>query len=94
MVINKQETGFKFGKKPTRVIEIIDELRHKGRTYRLCKVEVDGGIYHSLRLYNGCGKFIKQFMSEPEIADELAGMYAMAATGRKETSCRRKLTIN
>lgn len=91
MVVDKQETGFKFGKKPTRVIEVIDELKHKGRTYRLCKVETGGGIYHSLRLYNGRGKFIKQFMSEPEIASDLAGMYVMAATRRVESGAVCKL---
>lgn len=81
--MDKQATGFKFGKKPTKLKEVIDEFEHNGRTYRLCKVEADGKVYDSLRLYNGRGKFIKQFMSEPEIAGQIAGMYALSATGRR-----------
>lgn len=80
--MDKQAAGFKFGRNPTRVIEVIDELNYKGRIYRVCKVEADGRLYYSLRLYNGHGKFIKQFMFEIEIAGEIAGMCAMAATGR------------
>lgn len=81
--MDKKVAGFKFGINSSKLIETIDEYRHNGRLYRLCKVEVDGQIYHSLRLYNGRGKFIKQFMTEPELAGEIAGMYALAATGRR-----------
>lgn len=80
--MQKREAGFRFGVNSTRLIRIIDETKHNGRLYRLCEVEADGRRYHSLRLYNEKGRFIKQLMTEREIAGEISGMYAVAATGR------------
>jgi len=53
-MVEKRETGFRFGK------------------YKLDVVESHGKIYLSLRLYNASGRFIKQFLFEPEVREKLA----------------------
>jgi len=62
--MDKREAGFKFGVNRTKFIRQCGELPHNGRTYKLALVEADNSPYYALRLYNGKGKFIKQFMFE------------------------------
>ena len=69
--MDRTETGFRLGKNKVEVLEQLGEVNHNGRTYRLVKVRVDGKEYISERLYNAQGKFIKQFMVEPEVGPKL-----------------------
>lgn len=69
--INKQETGFKFGKNLVQVQNEIKRVKNNGREYRLLNVMADQKPYISLRLYNAKNHFIKQFMMEPVVAREL-----------------------
>ena len=80
--MNKQAAGFKYGKNPTKLIREIGRVDHNGRAYRLCEIEADKKRYHTLRLYNGNGKFIKQLMTEPEIALQISQLYTIAAESR------------
>ncbi len=67
--IEKQITGFKFGKHRLEVLHQIAHYPHNGRTYKLLRVRTQEGLeYISLRLYNNTGRFIKQILVEPEIA--------------------------
>ncbi len=73
--INKQQAGFKFGQHRLEVIKLCGEVAHNGRTYKLLVVKThDGLLYNSLRLYNGKGKFIKQFLFEDDIAEDIGSM--------------------
>lgn len=73
--ISKQQTGFKFGKYRLQLLETIGETSYNGRTYRLVLIQTNEGYrYFSLRLYNGKGKFIKQFLFEPDVAPAIAQM--------------------
>ena len=73
--IEKQKTGFKFGKYRLKVLEEYGEIIHNGRKYKLIKVQTNDDLeYISLRLYNKNNKFIKQFLMEPEI---IAAMVVM-----------------
>lgn len=78
-VVEKQKAGFKYGYKPTKLLGIIGDVMHNGRTYRLCLLEADGLPYHALRLYNAKGRFIKQLMTEPYLASKIAKLYEKAA---------------
>jgi hypothetical protein len=50
-------------------IRVISEQRCRDRIYRLLEVTTeDGTPYYCLRLLNGRGHFIKQFLFEPEMA--------------------------
>ncbi len=70
---DKQKTGFKFGKHRLELIDTCGSLIHKGRLYRLVKVRTHDRLdYFALRLYNDKGKFIKQFLFEPEIREAIA----------------------
>ena len=76
MTINKQQTGFKFGKYRLKLIEEVAHLEHNGKAYKLVRVRThDNQDYLSLRLYNGTGKFIKQFLVEPVLAPGVAWMF-------------------
>ena len=67
-MIDKQKTGFKFGKYRLQVLKEAGEVKWDGRKYKLVKVKThDELIYWSLRLYNSRGKFIKQLLFEPQI---------------------------
>ena len=67
-MIDKQKTGFKFGKYRLQVLKEAGEVKWNGRKYKLVKVKThDELIYWSLRLYNSRGKFIKQLLFEPQI---------------------------
>ena len=81
--MDKIETGFKFGKNKVEVLEQLGEVNHNGKTYRLLKVRVDDKEYISERLYNAHGKFIKQFMLEPEVGPKLG---RLLDNGRLETA--------
>ena len=73
--MDKQKAGFKFGKHQLSVLAILGEVRHNDRTYRLVKVRTSAGEdYLSLRLYNSSGKFIKQFLMEPEVVGSIANL--------------------
>jgi hypothetical protein len=77
--INKQQAGFKFGKFRLEVLETFGEISHNGRTYRLLKVRTNDNLeYLSLRLYNGSGKFIKQMLIEPELAEAIIHLFCKA----------------
>lgn len=77
--MEKQQTGFKFGKYKLEVLEILAEVSHKGRMYKLLKVRISTGEeYLSWRLYNQRGKFIKQFLFEPEVCHLLIEAMAKA----------------
>lgn len=63
------ETGWKYGKRKVRVVQVISEHPWGGRTYRVLTVTTgEGQDYVALRLYNGRGHFIKQFLMEPQVA--------------------------
>jgi len=72
-MVERQETGFRFGKYKLTVLESMGEVKHNGRTYRLVLVRTEGGEHYlALRLYNRRGRFIKQFLMEPEVCGKLA----------------------
>jgi hypothetical protein len=78
-MVEKRETGFRFGKYGLEVIASLGSCEYGGRTYRLVRVRTsDGKIYLSLRLYNGSGRFIKQFLFEPEVREKLAEILLQA----------------
>lgn len=80
MTIDKQTTGFKFGKYRLTVIGKLGSIQHNGRTYSLVKVQThDDQIYLSLRLYNAQNKFIKQLLIEPELAPSIAKLFGEAS---------------
>jgi len=81
--INKQQVGFKFGTNPTKLIDTCGEVSYNGRKYRLVMVEASGLLYYSLRLYNAKGKFIKQFMFEPGILNDILNLFFNAAAQRR-----------
>lgn len=75
MKINKQTTGFKFGKYRLQVLEKAGQVVHNGRVYKLVKVRTHNNlIYWSLRLYNSQGKFIKQLLFEPEVKTQIGNL--------------------
>lgn len=77
--INKQTTGFKFGKYRLQVLKEAGEIIHNSRKYKLVQVKThDGLVYWSLRLYNPQGKFIKQFLFELELRLQIADLLARA----------------
>lgn len=88
--MDKQPTGFKFGKYPLSVLQALGEIRHNGRTYRLVEVlTFTGERYIALRLYNSQGKFIKQFLMETEVYGKiarlmLAAQELLSASGDKD----------
>ncbi|MBA7599686.1 hypothetical protein ES703_06723 [subsurface metagenome] len=74
--IEKQKTGFKFGKYRLKVLEEYGEIIHNGRKYKLIKVQTNDDLeYISLRLYNKNNKFIKQFLMEPEIIEDIVNLF-------------------
>lgn len=72
--MDKQPTGFKFGKYRTTVIRICGEVEIEGYKYKLVYLKTgDELYYYSLRLYNRDGRFIKQFLFPP------GGIYRLIA---------------
>lgn len=73
--IQKQKTGFKFGKFRLKVLEEYGEVIHNGRKYKLVKVQTNNNLeYISLRLYNKNNKFIKQLLMEPGVIKDIVGL--------------------
>ena len=74
--INKQQTGFRFGKYSLKVVRHFGEVKYNGRTYKLLGVQThEGQNYLSLRLYNSTGKFIKQLLIEPGLATQMVYLF-------------------
>lgn len=74
--MEKQKVGFKFGKYRLTVLEKLGAIQHHGRTYSLMRVQTHEGLeYLSLRLYNAQGRFIKQFLIEPELASAISDLF-------------------
>ncbi len=81
--IQKQKTGFKFGKYRLKVLEEYGEVIHNGRKYKLVKVQTNDNLeYISLRLYNKNNKFIKQFLMEPEIIEDIVNLFRAYQVGK------------
>lgn len=71
--MDKQATGFRFGRHRLRAGRTLGAIQHRGRSYRMVEVETDAGQPSlSLRLYNDRGKFLKQLLFEPELRIQLA----------------------
>ena len=78
-MVDKRETGFKFGKHELTALEAMGEVKHNGRTYRLVRVQTEAGEeYLAWRLYNKDGRFIKQFLMEPEVCGKAAVLMNLA----------------
>ena len=74
--IQKQKTGFKFGKFRLKVLEEYGEVIHNGRKYKLVKVQTNDNLeYISLRLYNRNNKFIKQLLMEPGVTKGIISLF-------------------
>lgn len=74
--IEKQQTGFKFGKYRLKLIKEYGEVIYNGRKYKLVGVQTnDGSDYLSLRLYNGSGRFIKQLLIEVGLATQIIHLF-------------------
>jgi len=89
--MDRIETGFRLGKNKVEVLEQLGEVKHNGRTYRVVSVRVAAGQeYISLRLYNAQGKFIKQFMLEPEVGPKLGRLLGndLLETAMKEAETK------
>lgn len=81
--IEKQKAGFKFGQHRLKVLEELGAVEHKGRKYKLVRVQTHDGLeYLSWRLYNERGRFIKQLLFEPCLAGEISEVTAKAAGSR------------
>ena len=77
--VEKQATGFKFGKYSLKVLKVIGETIYNGRTYRLLLVQTQEGLeYYAWRLYNTRNRFIKQFLFEPQVLPELSALLKAA----------------
>ena len=84
--ISKQQTGFRFGKYRLKVLQEFETIHYEGRTYKIVEVQTDGAErYISLRLYNGSGKFIKQFLMEPKVAQAIGFILHLAPWSREGT---------
>lgn len=71
--MDKQTTGFRFGRHRLRAGRTLGAVEHRGRSYRLVEVETETGQgYLSLRLYNARGKFLKQLLFELELRGSLS----------------------
>lgn len=81
--IAKQRAGFKFGKYRTTVLVEYGEIVHRGRKYKLVRVETkdleteETNEYLAARLYNAKGRFIKQLMIEPCLAPQFAALFSI-----------------
>ena len=70
--MEKQKTGFKFGKHRLTILNIVGKVTCDGRRYELADVRTDAGLeYCTLRLFNEQGRFIKQLLFEPQIKRKL-----------------------
>lgn len=79
MSIDKQTTGFRFGKYSLQVLDTIGTVGHNGRVYRLVLVQThEGQKYCALRLYNSNNHFIKQFLFEPVLLPHFSVLFDQA----------------
>ena len=68
MSVDKQQTGFRFGKYKTTLISEVGRCRSDLKEYRLVYLRTsDGNFYYALRLYNLRGRFLKQVLIDPDI---------------------------
>lgn len=73
--INKQKTGFKFGKFRTTVIKKCGEVRNHDKVYKLVLLKTDDDFqYYSIRLYNNKGRFLKQLLFEPFMLEKISDL--------------------
>ena len=73
--INNQQNGFRYGVYRLEVLREFATLTHAGRTYKVVLVKTDQDQnYISIKTYNEEGKFIRQFLIEPEIAGKLGNV--------------------
>jgi len=81
--IEKQKTGFRFGKYPLMSKEVLGEVGFNGRKYRILRVVTeDNREYISIRLYNRQWKFIKQLLIEPEIVPSIGQLLIEISVGK------------
>jgi len=85
--IHKQKTGFHFGLHRLQVVSEVGQVVYLGRTYKVVMVKTETGQnYLAIRLYNEKGKFIKQFLLEPEIASQVGQLLIkLVGSSPKET---------
>lgn len=77
--INKQATGFRFGQHPLKVLDEFGEAKYHGRSYKIVRVQTAAAEHYiSIRLYNDTGKFIKQFLMEPPVAQSIGYILNLA----------------
>lgn len=70
MVMSYHTTAYQARRKTSGLIvkATLSEQKHNGRTYKLLSVQTQEGLdYLCLRLYDNTGRFIKQFLVEPEL---------------------------
>lgn len=73
MTVEKQPTGFRFGKYKVELLETLGEVEFNGRKYQYVREKVENGEeYFAWRLYNARGKFIKRFLIDPWATGEMA----------------------
>jgi hypothetical protein len=69
------------------VTQTLGVKEYQGRQYKLLRVETKEGLeYLCLRLYNGNGHFIKQFLFEPGLVPWLQSALALAQGGERGIS--------
>lgn len=72
-MLEKRGTEARFGKQNLTLIEVIGRVAHNRRFYSLAGVRTAAGQnFVSIRLYNKQGRFVKQFLIEPEACGKLA----------------------
>jgi len=70
--INRQQNGFRYGVNTLEVLREFATFTNDDRTYKIVLVRTDQDQnYISIKLYNGDGKFVRQFLIEPEIAGKI-----------------------
>lgn len=85
--MDKQSTGFRYGKYATKLIRICGHVTIDGREYKLVLLQTNQGQhYYAVRLYNPKGKFIKQLLFEPDALGPLRQLFEIEERGRHDTS--------
>ncbi|MCK4964249.1 MAG: hypothetical protein KAH98_00715 [Dehalococcoidia bacterium] len=78
--INRPQNGFRYGVNTLEVLQEFATFTNDSKTYKIVLVRTDQDQnYISIKLYNRDGKFVRQFLIEPEIAGrigkELCALY-------------------
>lgn len=91
-MVEKRQTGFKFGKHKTKVLAEVGEVKSiAGKVYKMVVLQTeDGNVYDCLRLYNKDGKFIKQFLMDLEVTTHVAHLMIASHTRTKGGEAHRK----